>query len=139
MTVAGAVAGCSGRAASERPSVLLVVFDTLRADAVSAYGAVAGTTPNVDALAATGLRYTRAHAPAPWTMPSHVTLFTGLGVEHHHVGMSERITAPAELVMLAERLRDAGYDTAGFVGERRRRTRRAPAPAATRNSAGGAR
>ena len=95
--------------------MLLVVIDTLRADAVSAYGAVRGTTPQVDALAEQGLRYTHAYAPAPWTIPSHVSLFTGLGVEHHHVGMSERITAGPELVMLAERLRDAGYETAGFA------------------------
>lgn len=109
------LAGCQPGSAPERPSVLLVVIDTLRADAVSAYGAVRGTTPNVDALAAQGLRYTHAYAPAPWTIPSHVSLFTGLGVEHHHVGMSEHITAGPELVMLAERLRDAGYDTAGFA------------------------
>ncbi len=115
--LAGVLAGgCHQRAPdSGAPSVLVVVFDTLRADAVSAYGAVAGTTPHVDALAATGLRYTRAYAPAPWTTPSHVSLFTGLGPEHHRIGMSERITAPQELVMLAERLRDAGYETVAFV------------------------
>lgn len=87
----------------------------MRADAVSAYGAVAGTTPHVDALAATGVRFTHAYAPAPWTIPSHVSLFTGLGVERHHVGTSERIVAGPELPMLAERLAAAGYDTAAFV------------------------
>jgi hypothetical protein len=52
-----------------RPSILLVVVDTLRADAVSAYGAVEGTTPAFDALAAGGLLYERAYAPSPWTLP----------------------------------------------------------------------
>jgi len=98
-----------------RPSLLLVVVDTLRADAVSAYGAVAGTTPAIDALAESGLRYAHAYAPAPWTIPSHASLFTGLGVEHHRVGIGNRLTASTDLVMLAERLRDAGYETAAFV------------------------
>ena len=52
----------------ERPSILLLVVDTLRADAVSAYGASEGTTPTIDSLAAQGLLYSRAYAPAPWTM-----------------------------------------------------------------------
>jgi arylsulfatase A-like enzyme len=109
--------GCGGTRSTDpaRPSVLLIVVDTLRADAVSAYGAVAGTTPVIDALAASGLRYARAYAPAPWTIPSHASLFTGLGVERHRVGIGNRLTAAADLVMLAERLRDAGYDTAAFV------------------------
>ena len=48
----------SGQAApGHRPSFLLVVIDTLRADAVSAYGAVEGTTPFIDALASEGLRH----------------------------------------------------------------------------------
>ena len=107
---------CSHRRPDDdRPSILLVVIDTLRADAVSAYGVVSGTTPQVDALAARGVRYTHAYAPAPWTVPSHVSLFTGLGVEHHHIGVSERVTAGRDLVMLATRLHDAGYDTAAFI------------------------
>ena len=109
------LAGCARSPAAERPSILLVVLDTVRADAVSAYGAVAGTTPYLDELARHGLRYAHAFSPAPWTTPSHVSLFTGLGVEHHRIGMSERITAGPELVMLAERLRDAGYETAAFI------------------------
>jgi arylsulfatase A-like enzyme len=107
--------GCAAPTPETRPSLLLVVVDTLRADAVSAYGAVAGTTPAIDALAAGGVRYTHAYAPAPWTIPSHASLFTGLGVERHRVGIGNRMTAAPELVMLAERLRDAGYDTAAFV------------------------
>lgn len=102
--------GCSR--GSERPSVVLFVMDTTRADAVSAYGEVQGTTPHFDRLAASGIRYVRAYAHAPWTLPSHASLFTGLLPQEHGVGWS-RTHASEDLVMLAERLRDAGYDTFG--------------------------
>lgn len=98
----------------ERPSVLLVVVDTLRADAVSSYGAVEGTTPNIDALAAGGLFYSRAYAPAPWTVPSHASLFTGLGIETHGTGLAGQSSLPERFVTLAERLSTAGYETAAF-------------------------
>jgi arylsulfatase A-like enzyme len=93
---------------------LLVVIDTLRADAVSAYGAVEGTTPVFDALAAEGLLYRHAFAPSPWTLPSHASLLTGLRVDRHGVGIGGEMGLPAELTTIAERLRDAGYETAGF-------------------------
>ena len=71
------VGGCSPEPRDPRPSIVLVVIDTLRADAVSAYGAVEGNTPAFDALAAEGLLYARAYAPSPWTLPSHASLLTG--------------------------------------------------------------
>ena len=97
--------------AEKPPSVLLVVFDTLRADAVSFYGKVHGTTPNLDVLARQGLAYTRAYSSAPWTIPSHATLFTGLGVEEHQVGIGKHSLLPEELETLAEKFSKAGYET----------------------------
>jgi arylsulfatase A-like enzyme len=111
-TLAVVLASCPS-SMSTKPSILLFVFDTVRADAVSAYGPVPNTTPELDALAATGLRYTTAYANAPWTLPSHVTLFTGLLVHQHGVG-SQTLRASAGLVMLAERLAALGYETVGF-------------------------
>jgi arylsulfatase A-like enzyme len=64
-------------AASERPSVLLVVLDTVRADRVSSYGYRRPTTPQLDAVAAAGVLFEDVSAPAPWTWPSHASLFTG--------------------------------------------------------------
>lgn len=108
---------CAGLLACDRrrqPSILLFVFDTTRVDAVSAYGHVRDTTPMLDALAASGLRYARAYSQAPWTLPSHTTLFTGLLPSQHGVGW--RVPhASDDLTMLAERLRAAGYDTAGVA------------------------
>jgi len=107
-------AGCAREPGDPRPSIVLVVVDTLRADAVSAYGAVEGTTPAFDALASEGLLYSRAYAPSPWTLPSHASLLTGLAVDRHGVGVAGRMGLRAEFTTLAERLRAAGYQTAGF-------------------------
>ncbi|MFQ5416749.1 MAG: sulfatase [Myxococcota bacterium] len=109
-----AAAACAPSVPDDRPSFLLVVLDTLRADAVSAYGSVDGTTPHIDALAAEGLRYERAFAPAPWTLPSHATLFTGVEPEQHGVGIAGRMVLPEGPPTLAERLGAAGYETVGF-------------------------
>jgi len=106
--------GCAPEPVDPRPSILLVVVDTLRADAVSAYGAIEGTTPAFDALASGGLLYGRAYAPSPWTLPSHASLLTGFGPDRHGVGIAGRMGLREELVTLAERLANAGYQTAGF-------------------------
>ncbi|MBW2693829.1 MAG: sulfatase-like hydrolase/transferase, partial [Deltaproteobacteria bacterium] len=106
--------GCAPEPDDPRPSIVLVVIDTLRADAVSAYGAVKGTTPSFDALASEGLLYGRAFAPSPWTLPSHASLLTGLAVDRHGVGVAGRMGLRAEFTTLAERLSAAGYQTAGF-------------------------
>lgn len=107
VTVAG---GCISSRRGSRPSVLLVVLDTTRVDAVSAYGGPAGVTPNTDAVATAGIRYTRAYAQAPWTLPSHVSLFTGLIPARHGVGWYAT-RASGALETLAERLNNAGYET----------------------------
>ena len=99
LLVGAGATGCGPPPAerSARPSIVLFVIDTLRADAVSAYGAPAGVTPNVDALAREGLLYERAYAPAPWTVPSHATLFTGLDPEQHGTGLYGQMVLPDEL------------------------------------------
>jgi arylsulfatase A-like enzyme len=97
------------RQAAPRPSIVLAVLDTTRADAVSAYGKVAGTTPTVDALARQGVLYEYAYANANWTLPSHASLFTGLFPHQHGLLSSSGTLASAPT--LAERLRDLGYET----------------------------
>ena len=67
------------RGAVGPPSLLLITLDTTRADALGAWGGgAAASTPNLDGLAAAGVRYARAVAPSPLTLPSHATLLTGL-------------------------------------------------------------
>jgi arylsulfatase A-like enzyme len=106
--------GCRDDGPARPLNFVLFVLDTTRADAISADGVYSGTTPAVDALATEGLRYTRAFAQAPWTLPSHASMFTGLLPSEHGVGW-RGVSARDELVTLAEQLRDAGYETFGVT------------------------
>jgi arylsulfatase A-like enzyme len=111
----GAVPGLSADASRKpsRPSVLLIVMDTARADHLSCYGYGKPTTPNVDRIASQGVLFEQAISSASWTLPSHATLFTGLYPrDHKATGLWAKL-AP-ESTTLAEELAAAGYDTAGF-------------------------
>jgi arylsulfatase A-like enzyme len=116
VVVVGTVAGAAvmDRGARRRPNVLLVSIDSLRADHVGAYGHPQDTTPTIDALARDGALFAWAITSAPWTIPAHATLLTGLPPEVHGVTSYVRRLAP-DAVTLAEALRDAGWDTAAFV------------------------
>jgi len=97
-------------------SVLLVSIDTLRADHVGVYGAVGAETPRLDALAARGTRFDTAISPAPLTLPSHVSLLTGLDPPHHGVRHNGVYRLEARIETLAERFRAAGYATGAVTG-----------------------
>lgn len=93
--------------------MLLVSVDTLRADALGAYGGPVAT-PTFDRLAAQGVVFERAYAPASATAPSHATLFTGQEPARHGVLRNgESLAADAQ--PLATRFRAAGFATAGFA------------------------
>ena len=100
----------------ERPSLLLVSIDTLRADHVGVYGAVDARTPVIDRLAAEGTRFTTAIASAPLTLPSHASILTGLYPPHHGVRYNGISRLLPSFDTLTERLRDAGYATGAVVG-----------------------
>ena len=69
---------CSRREAAPRArNLVLITIDTLRADHVGAYGYARAQTPALDELARTGVRFDRAYAAAPITLPSHATMLTG--------------------------------------------------------------
>ncbi len=107
-------AGAEG-AGKPAPSILLVTLDTTRADAVG-YESKAPTTPNLDALAARGLRFFQAYATAPQTFPSHGSMLSGLYPNEHGVRENGRsLAVPADREPLAARLAKAGYRTAAFV------------------------
>lgn len=95
------------------PNIILIVVDTARADHLSCYGYARPTTPNIDRIAAEGVLYENAIAPAPWTLPSHASLFTGLyasrhGVHGRHHVLSDR--HPTLQGWLAQQ----GYQTLGI-------------------------
>ncbi len=81
VTFALLLPGCGGSA----PNILLVTVNTLRADRLGCHGYRRDTTPNLDALAAEGVRFERAYANAPFTAPSHASLFTSLVTQSHGV------------------------------------------------------
>jgi arylsulfatase A-like enzyme len=95
------------------PSVVLISVDTLRADALGAYGG-AVPTPTFDRLAAEGALFEKAFAPAPATAPSHATLFTGQTPQRHGVLRNGEPLAET-MTTLAEAFQARGYDTAAFV------------------------
>ncbi len=93
--------------------MLLIVLDTVRADHLSLYGYGRATTPHLDRFARAGVRFDAARSTAPWTLPSHASMFTGrwpheLAVERHGI-------LGTEFPTLAGFLRDRGYATAGVV------------------------
>ncbi len=96
------------------PNLLLVSIDTLRADHLGCYGYARDTTPVIDALARGGALFRNAFAHTPWTLPSHLTLLSGLPPEVHQVSNDRQRLAPG-VGMLEEYLWAAGYATAGFV------------------------
>jgi arylsulfatase A-like enzyme len=97
-----------------RPNVVLIIADTLRADAVGAYGGVAAVTPALDHLAADGVRFENAYAQSTWTRPSIATILTSLYPSVH--GAVHKMDAlPDSVTTLAEAFRARGYWTAGFV------------------------
>ncbi|MEJ2581979.1 MAG: sulfatase, partial [Acidobacteriota bacterium] len=101
------------KAETPRPSILLITLDTTRADSVG-FESDAVETPALDALADRGTRFAQAWATVPMTLPSHTSMMTGLYASQHGIRENSRFLAD-DRVVLAERLRDAGYSTAAFV------------------------
>jgi arylsulfatase A-like enzyme/thioredoxin-like negative regulator of GroEL len=105
--------GPAGPGPSVRPSILLVTLDTTRADAIGPE-ARGLTTPAFNALAARGRRFRQAYATVPETLPSHVSMMTGLYPAGHGIHENARFLGTQHGVV-ADRLRQAGYRTAAFV------------------------
>ena len=67
------------------PNVVLVTIDTLRADHLGCYGYDRDTSPNLDRLAADGVRFANAVSVSSWTLPAHASILTGLYPAEHGV------------------------------------------------------
>lgn len=95
--------------------VLMVLVDTLRADALSCQGGPEGATPGLDALAAAGARFASCWSQAYWTRPSMPSILTGRYVTATGVnGVAERLSDAH--VTLAERFAAAGFRTLALLG-----------------------
>jgi arylsulfatase A-like enzyme len=99
----------------DRRNLLLICLDTLRADALSSYGNPRPTSPRIDRWASDhATLFERVIAAAPWTLPAHATMFTGLDAVTH--GSNHFAPMPYHLETLAERLRAAGWRTGAVTG-----------------------
>lgn len=97
-------------------NIVLVTFDTTRADQFSSYGNQAIKTPRVDALAGDGVLFRRAFSAVPVTAPSHSTIITGQYPPAHGVRDNGLFVLTPGQTTLAEILKDQGYATAAAVG-----------------------
>jgi arylsulfatase A-like enzyme/Flp pilus assembly protein TadD len=117
IAAAMAAAGCAGPASEPAARhLLLVTLDTTRPDRLGSYGHPNAGTPWLDALAARGTRFERAYAQVPLTLPSHMSILTGLYPTRTGVHANGQTSASPGVRTLAERLAAEGFFTAAAVG-----------------------
>ncbi len=98
-----------------KPSVLLVLIDTVRADRTSLHGHRQRTTPHLDRLSRGGVLFNRVSAPSSWTLPSTAALLTGRYPDELGVKETGGPAVPDSIPTLAERLSAAGFTCGAFV------------------------
>ncbi len=96
-------------------NVLFITLDTTRADRLGCYGYTKAETSAIDSVANEGVLFEQAYTPAPLTLPSHASLFTGLYPPEHGVITNGRARYAAANETLADLLLESGYQTAAFV------------------------
>jgi arylsulfatase A-like enzyme len=110
----GAAAGAPSP--SRPPSILLIVIDTLRPDYLTPYGASRWNSPHIaNQLARRGVVFENAYSQAPWTLPSMVSLLTGVVPGVLLGSQAGSFAIPPEQPSLPELLSGAGYETAAFI------------------------
>ena len=119
-----AAASCSVAPPEDRtlPNVILITFDTLRADHLDCYGYGRAVSPHIDEFARTATLYSRAMASSPWTVPTHSSLFTGKNPFEHgahtfkvDTWMNNVSPLASSHLTLAEAFQQESYTTAAFV------------------------
>ena len=104
------------RGLSGRPlSLILISLDTLRADRIGAYGYDRNTTPEIDSASKDGIVFERAVAASSWTIPSHMSMFSGL-YPSSHGAVTVQVKVAADIPLVAELLHAQGYRTFAFTG-----------------------
>ena len=113
-----APSGCATRPAEARPNVLLVTLDTTRLDRLGCYGGRKELTPNLDALAADGVRFDAAYSASGSTPQSHASILTGLYPFQHGLRViyaPSGYRLPEAVPTLATVLGERGWRTAAFL------------------------
>jgi arylsulfatase A len=122
MAVGLSMATCLAHAAEQRPNIVLIVADDLGYAELGCYGQTRIKTPNLDRLAAEGLRFTQFYAGAPVCAPSRCTLLTGrqpsraIVRDNVEIEPEGQMPLPAGTTTISRTLRNAGYTTA-MVGK----------------------
>jgi len=115
MIVPAVLAAPPVAAGDDRPSVLVITVDALRADHLGIYGYSRPTSPNIDRLMSKGLLFERAWTPEPLTGPAMCSMITGLP-PHEHAATRNGLRMEAGLDSLPKTLAHNGWSTAGFIG-----------------------
>lgn len=113
--LAAIAAGSLACGSSTSPNVVLIIIDTLRADKLSSYGFSKPTSPELDALAARGVRFARTIAPSSWTRPSIASLLTGFYPRRVGIYDEQRHILAERIDTLAEIFARHGYATLGIT------------------------
>jgi arylsulfatase A-like enzyme len=122
LALAGVALGAlsCGPVDGEKPSLVLITIDTLRADHLGAYGYFRDTSPHIDRFAREALLFERAVAPMATTLPSHVSILTSTYPVRHGILSNFRffkqpLVTGDQLQTAAQLLRAEGYATAAFT------------------------
>jgi hypothetical protein len=99
----------------ERPNVILISLDTLRADHLGAYGYERDTSPNMDRLFEEGVLFENCISTSSWTTPAHASVFTGLSPVIHRANGLNGYRLRDRFTTLAELAKDSGQLTAAFT------------------------
>jgi arylsulfatase A-like enzyme len=103
-------------AQAQPPNIIVILTDDQSPETISAYGTniytAVADTPNIDAIAAAGVRFSNSFVQSPLCQPSRTTLLTGKSAENHGVIRNARLWQPQ--ANIAEMLQGAGYRTAAF-------------------------
>jgi arylsulfatase A-like enzyme/tetratricopeptide (TPR) repeat protein len=103
-------------AGAPAPDIVLVTIDTLRADAPGFAGEKHAATPVLDGFAREGVVFTRAHAHAVVTLPSHASILTGRLPAAHGLHDNDGFRLDPSIPTLATWLKARGYATGAFIG-----------------------
>lgn len=106
--------GC-GSDGADRPNIVLVIIDTLRADLLGCYGCPENTSPEIDEMAGEGVLFERVIAQCSWTRPSIASMVTSLYPRTLGIYKEEYDILAGEHLTLAEMLKEDGYATIGIT------------------------
>lgn len=107
-------ASCDVQERAKPRTLVVISIDTLRPERLGVYGNSPDVSPVLDALARESIVFEHALTTAPWTLPSHMSMLTGLDPVAHGVRCANDVLAPS-ITTLAESLRAHGYSTSAFT------------------------